>query len=79
MKIGEGARFSLSAEKAYGSSGFPAWGYPFTAPYCITIQVVAVWLFAFYPLPHVIVCVFFLSIQHKDRVWLTLCSLPSGG
>ena len=29
MKVGEKARFTLSADKAYGKSGFPAWGYPF--------------------------------------------------
>lgn len=29
MKLGEKAQFTLSADKAYGKSGFPAWGYPF--------------------------------------------------
>ncbi|CAB3994427.1 peptidyl-prolyl cis-trans isomerase FKBP12-like [Paramuricea clavata] len=29
MKKGERARFVLQAHKAYGSGGFPAWGYPF--------------------------------------------------
>ena len=30
MKEGEKARFTLSSDKAYGKSGFPAWGYPYT-------------------------------------------------
>lgn len=40
MMKGEKARFILQAHKAYGSGGFPAWGYPlydmiFTVPIVI--------------------------------------------
>ncbi|CAI8019386.1 Peptidyl-prolyl cis-trans isomerase FKBP12 [Geodia barretti] len=42
MKVGEGARFSLSAEKAYGSSGFPAWGIPPNAPLVFDIEIVSI-------------------------------------
>ena len=29
MQAGEAASLTIVPEKGYGSSGFPAWGYPF--------------------------------------------------
>ena len=37
MKKGEKAIFVLQSHKAYGPSGFPAWGYPFLTSWFVDI------------------------------------------
>ena len=61
----------------------PGMGISFHCPllynYTVTIQVVAVWLFSFYPLPHVIVCVLFFLYNTKTGYGLHSVAFPLGG
>ena len=42
MKVGESARFKLSADYAYGAYGFPSWGIPPNQPLIFDIELLKV-------------------------------------